>query len=1620
MAALLHISDRECRAPDLDILPDGRKRLTRYLTLGNKLQIPPELDFAYGTLDVFTAPVGWDEVRLTAKKITDDVPAPGRDSRPILQLVYEQISLTDETPVGGVTRAQLEDGRQSLEENFIQFSTAAYAPQTPGTVRPYDASSFLLKEVAPDDGTVRRITRTYVSAGILATDDEQLQGGALLKRTITSAVTVPATPTGYTLVGTPVQNPNGLPIYTYTYYKGSGEAGRETDYFQSSTEGTTGGTRVTITFLTALTVNSDPTSAPAAGYARAMVKKDDSDGHRIWTVIWANGTGLVISTDELKNGGKLVLYHRVTFGSAPSAPSPTISGTVAATSSGFREDAGYRIYDYTWAEGVGEISRGNEYRLSADGGVTGLTVTTVRYLSALTVTTNPIAVPSGFATVQDTHEDADGHRIWLAIFAKGTGTVISNVDQRIPGKLVIYSKTAMNAAPDAPSPTIIGTVILTKSGTRRDRFHEGCVIYDYEWAEGLGETSRSTSQDNGGALQRVVIGYLTAATVDTQPTTDPLSGGVAIVTGKRDEAGYRLWEVTWAKGLGAVVDSSELQNNGKLTRRRIIALGQIPSTPSGFAVVGSASRAEAGHVVYTYEFAQGVGRIRTETQQHNGGKLLMTDVTYMGSDDSTGISAIVVTSGGSGYTSTPAVTITGGGGTGATATATLSSGGVTGVTLSAGGSGYTSVPTVTFTGGGGFGAAATAVLSPTTVASGTIVAGGSFADVPTVTLVGGGGSGAAMTAALTPTTVASIAVTNSGTGYTSTPTVTISGGGGTGATATAALSAGVIGGLTLTNGGSGYTSAPTVAITGGGGTGAAATATLAGTSVVSATLTAAGSGYTSTPTVAVTGGSGSGATLTAALTPTTVASLTVTNIGAGYTTGNPTVTISGGGGSGATATPVMTGSVSGMTLTNGGSGYTSNFTVTFTGGGGSGASAAAIVVGGAVVGFYVDNEGINYTSAPTPDFSAGSGTGCAATVAMYGGVRQVQMVYAGSGYASAPAVVFTGGGGSGATAGVIMSGTQVLYAYIINCGTGYSSIPIISFTGGGGAGATANAWCSLTRWVSSVTLTAAGSGYTSTPTVTVSGGSGSGTTVAATLTGTTVASLAVGSGGINYTSTPTVTISGGGGSGATGTAALAGSSVSAINLTYGGSGYTSAPSVGFSGGGGSGASATAQITLNVASVTVTNAGSGYTSVPSVTLTGGGASSGATAVARLTATTVASLTVTSGGSGYTSAPTIGFTGGYGATATANMTPVAIASLALTSAGSGYTSAPTVGFTGGGGSSATATASVNISVVGVTVTNPGSNYTSAPTVGFTGGGGTGAAAGAFLAAVPPGTKWFTSSQQEAGYTLTTDRYAHGSGVYAQRRQPREGGLALVTWESFSENWDSSLQPSGILYTKDFTLLDGTTHWAVACMQLVDGTADPASKTALTNTDKHPFTYPGRAKTIQTDLAVVITGTAVTVNIFDVYRSPPVTLPIDATVKVTYQTSGTLGTLDFPQWAPDNWATIYAYFIAWNQYPKAIIESLPGYRSVSETPKTFNGGAIWTNGYLQSCLGERVYALGGGAPYSLATKGGPAAPDGNTYTLYAKVEEEPAFVAYDGTKYYRKTQIYATIPTQTALPV
>tara|TARA_R100000908_G_scaffold61383_1_gene39435 strand:+ start:3203 stop:4897 length:1695 start_codon:yes stop_codon:yes gene_type:complete len=178
---------------------------------------------------------------------------------------------------------------------------------------------------------------------------------------------------------------------------------------------------------------------------------------------------------------------------------------------------------------------------------------------------------------------------------------------------------------------------------------------------------------------------------------------------------------------------------------------------------------------------------------------------------------------GSGYTIAPGVQFIGGGGAGAAATATIADGIVGIITITAGGSGYVTSPTITIDVPGG-----SVATAATTGVGGTISltitnAGIFYSTAPTVTISGPIGVGTTATATATigtAGTITALNLTNVGSGYTTNPTVTISNlitekdsTKVVSAAATAVVSAaGTISGIRFINAGLGYSTAPTITI----------------------------------------------------------------------------------------------------------------------------------------------------------------------------------------------------------------------------------------------------------------------------------------------------------------------------------------------------------------------------------------------------------------------------------------------------------------------------------------------------------------------------------------------------------------------------------------------------------------------------------------------------------------------------------------------------------------------------------------------------------------------------------------------------------------------------------------
>lgn len=157
---------------------------------------------------------------------------------------------------------------------------------------------------------------------------------------------------------------------------------------------------------------------------------------------------------------------------------------------------------------------------------------------------------------------------------------------------------------------------------------------------------------------------------------------------------------------------------------------------------------------------------------------------------STSVGSVVITAPGTGYTdgTYPLVFAGGGGGSGASGTYTVAGTVVTTAAITSGGSGYTSTPTVSFPSGGGSGAVGVVSLVSAGVSSVTIVSGGTgLTSAPTLTFSGGSGSGATAVATITSGVITSVTVTNAGSGYTSTPAINVQTGLNQAASATISL-----------------------------------------------------------------------------------------------------------------------------------------------------------------------------------------------------------------------------------------------------------------------------------------------------------------------------------------------------------------------------------------------------------------------------------------------------------------------------------------------------------------------------------------------------------------------------------------------------------------------------------------------------------------------------------------------------------------------------------------------------------------------------------------------------------------------------------------------------------------
>lgn len=353
----------EARTPEVEVLPDQRKRLTRFFRLTQTGEIPYGLTTTPGTADPWpeTAPTGFTGLLLTYKKLSDNTPVNlhgGKDPEPWVELTYEQISPTAETPVGNPTVVVNQYGYLEVTYEWVQFSSNAFTPQAVGSATAQAPWSVcvLRDQEAPDDGTLRHIKRTYVQGGELSDISELRFGGKLQIRTLKYLNQVPPTPAGYTLVGPGVEYINGLPLYSYQFAQasaggGTGTGGEVSRGF-TNTEGgdvafdpttpnaSTGQVICTIRYITTPAITANPVTQPT-GFVLFAVDVEDEAGYRMWETKSGFGGGNSITVDVQGEPDGALIYTVINNTAAAATPAYPGGGTAYLLKINNTRDTGF-------------------------------------------------------------------------------------------------------------------------------------------------------------------------------------------------------------------------------------------------------------------------------------------------------------------------------------------------------------------------------------------------------------------------------------------------------------------------------------------------------------------------------------------------------------------------------------------------------------------------------------------------------------------------------------------------------------------------------------------------------------------------------------------------------------------------------------------------------------------------------------------------------------------------------------------------------------------------------------------------------------------------------------------------------------------------------------------------------------------------------------------------------------------------------------------------------------------------------------------------------------------------------------------------------------------------------
>ena len=228
----------------------------------------------------------------------------------------------------------------------------------------------------------------------------------------------------------------------------------------------------------------EPTPGGTFGFTKIGVQEQQADGHIVWTLEYAKGSGRVSTRTRFSNNEKL---ERTTIVYLNEDDSGSNDFGVLIDSS-IEERDGHAVHTETYVKGEGQIS---EDRQTRSGGK--LILTTRRQLSpgnaaAVNPTAPSASIGGTVNEISRTEEDADGHYIVTMRWAEGNG--ITGRSESVRDGLRLVELTALGGKPE----TFLGSGepagILLRDDNREE---DGVVFYRQVFAQ----TLRGSPEDWG-------------------------------------------------------------------------------------------------------------------------------------------------------------------------------------------------------------------------------------------------------------------------------------------------------------------------------------------------------------------------------------------------------------------------------------------------------------------------------------------------------------------------------------------------------------------------------------------------------------------------------------------------------------------------------------------------------------------------------------------------------------------------------------------------------------------------------------------------------------------------------------------------------------------------------------------------------------------------------------------------------------------------------------------------------------------------------------------------------------------------------------------------------------------